>query len=88
MEKWFIALNYCREKGIPPEWVTHPKQFRGYQQSAARITVVKELAKRGISTSEIQILCPLTKRAIKWMKRDLGLKEAVEHSLNGKDSLT
>ena len=76
MDKWLIALNYCREKGIPPEWIINPKDFKSHQQSAARKAVIKELRKKGFSYKEIKIVCPVNDRTISRVNKNLGLKEA------------
>ncbi len=76
MEKWLIALNYCREKGIRPEWIIYPNNFKSHQQSAARKAVIKELRKKGFSYKEIKIVCPVNDRTISRVNKNLGLKEA------------
>ncbi len=74
MEKWFLALNFCREKGIPLEWITNPKSFQNHIQTNARKIVIRELSTK-YKPSEIQIVCPVSAR---WIRLILSEKRGAE----------
>jgi len=69
MEKWFQALNICREKGIPPEWITRPKLYKEHHQAHARAVVLRELSEK-YSLQELLVLCPLTLSGMRFILRE------------------
>jgi hypothetical protein len=74
IETWRTFIEVCEEKHIDPGLVVWPKQYKEYQQVAARISVIREMKKRGVLPKQIKCVCPVEERSI---YRILGDKRGV-----------
>ena len=71
MPEWRKLLEVCEQKGIKPDVVVRPADYREGRHVSARAGVLKELRKAGWTIQMIRDLCPISERnLIRLTKKD------------------
>ena len=65
MPEWRKLLEVCEQKGVKPDVVVRPKDFKDGLSAERRRNVIKGMRKEGLTVRKIAEVVPLTHRAIR-----------------------